>query len=80
MTQITTELSYVKEMQTWNSGGDVMLDVIELESGLTLVVGEETVSVYPTVDDFWAECDDGEHRAVTTLLRESGEVFALLAP
>ena len=53
--EIAAEMSYVREMQTWNSGGDVMLDIIELEGGLTIVVGEETVTLYRTASDFWSK-------------------------
>lgn len=66
------------EMHSWNSGGGIELDVIELEGGPTLVVSDETVAVYRSVDDFRAETEDGDegHRTVT-LLRETGQPLEL---
>ena len=76
MPQIAADLSHVREMQTWNSGGDVMLDIIELADGLTLVIGEDTVNVYRTAGDFWGEIEEGRNdRASVVLLRETGEPF-----
>lgn len=73
MPEVVSDLSHVRDMQTWNSGGDVMLDVIELSGGLTVVVGEETVSVYRTAQDFWSEAEEGGGtRATVILLRETG--------
>jgi len=78
MTEIAADLSHIREMQTWNSGGDVMLDIIELTNGLTIVVGEETVSVYKSPEDFWSETEEGgQGQATVVLLRESGEPFSI---
>lgn len=76
MAEIAAQLSHIRDMQTWNSGGDVMLDIIELADGLTIVVGEETVSVYRSAEDFWSEAEEGgDHRSTVVLLRETGEPF-----
>lgn len=74
----TTSLAHLRNLDTWNSGGGMDLDIIELDGGTTLVVGDETVAVYQAVDDFWAEAEDGDesHRTVT-LLRETGRPFEL---
>lgn len=80
MPHINAEFSHVLSGHSWNSGGGVMLDLIELEGGLLLVVGEETISAYATADSFWAETEGGAGRSITTLLRGTGEVFAPSKP
>ena len=72
------DAAHLRKIDTWDSGGGVELDIVELEGGTTLVVGDETVAVYCSLDDFWAEAEDGDegHRTVT-LLRETGRPFAL---
>ena len=48
------------------------------EGGTVLVVGDETVTFYRSLDEFWAEAEDGDedHRTVT-ILRETGRPFEL---
>ena len=72
----TTDSAHVRSIDTWNSGGGVELDIIELDGGTTLVVADETVAVYASMEEFWAETEDGDegHRT-TTLLRETGKPF-----
>ncbi|MEZ4553123.1 MAG: hypothetical protein R3B59_04375 [Dehalococcoidia bacterium] len=50
-----------------------MLDIVELRDGLTIAIGEETISVYRSLNELWAEVEDGDpsHRA-TTILRSTG--------
>ena len=65
--------AHLRNVDTWDSGGGVELDILEL-----LVVGDETVTFYRSVDEFWAEAEDGDedHRTVT-ILRETGRPFEL---
>ena len=74
----TTDAAHIRSIGTWESGGGVELDDVELDGGTTLVVADETVAVHPSVDEFWAETEDGDesHRA-TTLLRAMGQPLAL---
>ena len=65
--------AHLRNVDTWNSGGGVEVDILELDDGTTLVVGDETVSFYRSLDDFWAETEDGDDgRRTVTLLRETG--------
>ena len=74
----TTEAAHIRSIGTWESGGGVELDIVELDGGTTLVVADETVAVYPSVEEFWAEAEDGdESHRTTTLLRETGQPFSL---
>ena len=65
--------AHLRNVDTWNSGGGVELDILELDDGTTLVVGDETVSFYRSLDDFWAETEDGDDsRRTAALLRRTG--------
>ena len=65
--------AHLRNVDTWNSGGGVEVDILEFDDGTTLVVGDETVSFYRSVDDFWAETEDGDDgRRTVTLLRQTG--------
>jgi len=58
----TTELphaEFIKEIDTWNSGGNVMLDIIHLKSGQVLVISDEVVCRYDSITDFLE--DEGEY-------------------
>ena len=55
-----------------NPGGGVEFDILEFDDGTTLIVADGTVSFYRSVDDFWAETEDGsDGRRTVTLLRET---------
>ena len=74
----TIHAAHLRSVDTWDSGGGVELDILELDDGAVLVVGDGTVTFYPSVDEFWAEAEDGDedHRTVT-ILRETGKPFEL---
>ena len=74
----TIHAAHLRNVDTWDSGGGVELDILELDDGTVLVVGDETVTFYRSVDKFWAEAEDGDedHRTVT-ILRETGRPFEL---
>ena len=74
----TTNAAHLRNVDTWDSGGGVELDILELDDGAVLVVGDETVTFYRSLDEFWAEAEDGDedHRTVT-ILRETGRPFEL---
>ena len=74
----TIHAAHLRNVDTWDSGGGVELDILELDDGTVLVVGDETVTFYPSLDEFWAEAEDGDedHRTVT-ILRETGRPFEL---
>jgi hypothetical protein len=72
----TIDAAHLHKLDTWNSGGGMDLDILELDGGLTFVIGEDTVAVYHSTDDFWAEVEDqDESRRTVTLLRETGQPF-----
>lgn len=71
---------HVRSVWTWDSGGGVELDVVELEGGMALVVGDETVTVYRSADDFRAEaCDGDDSRRMATIPRATGLPLELAA-
>ena len=45
MTHVTT---HVTNSYTYNSGGNVMLDVLELSNGKVVVISDEVVCIYPS--------------------------------
>ena len=45
-----TEMTFVKEMYTQNTGGWIMCDVLTLEDGTVLVISEEVIALYPSHD------------------------------
>ena len=74
----TIHAAHLRTVDTWDSGGGVELDILELDDGTVLVVGDETVTFYPSLDEFWAEAEDGdEDRRTVTILRETGRPFEL---
>ena len=74
----TIHAAHLRSVDTWDSGGGVELDILELDDGTVLVVGDETVTFYRSSGEFWAEAEDGDedHRTVT-ILRETGRPFEL---
>ena len=73
MKDVIDSARHIRSLWTWDSGGGVELDVVELEGGMALVVGDETVTVYRSADDFRAEADDGDDsRRMATILRATG--------
>ena len=74
----TIHAAHLRNVDTWDSGGGVELDILELDDGTVVVVGDETVTFYRSLDEFWAEAEDGDedHRTVT-ILRETGRPFEL---
>lgn len=75
----TINAAHARTVDTWDSGGGVELDILELDDGAVLVVADDTVAFYRSPDEFWAETEDGDedHRMVT-ILRETGMPFHLM--
>ncbi len=46
--------TYVKSIETEQTGGGVMLDYVTLKNGYVIVIGEDMVCVYRSMDDFEA--------------------------
>lgn len=42
---------YIKDVSTWDSGGGVSLDLIELKDGRVLAVSDEVVILYRDMED-----------------------------
>ena len=74
----TIHAAHLRKVDTWDSGGGVEFDILELDDGTVLVVADDTVTFYRSLDEFWAEAEDGDedHRTVT-ILRETGRPFEL---
>ena len=45
------ELEYVKEVSSWDSGGDVTLDLVELKDGRVLAISDEVVVLYKDMEE-----------------------------
>lgn len=45
------ELEHIEKISSWDSGGDVILDPIELKDGRVLAVGDEIVVLYKDMED-----------------------------
>lgn len=74
----TINAAHLRNVDTWDSGGGVELDILELNDGTVLVVADDTVAYYRSLDEFWAEVDDGGDGGRTvTILRETGTPFEL---
>ena len=41
------DLEHIREVNTWNSGGNVILDLITLKDGSLLAISEEAIVLYP---------------------------------
>ena len=46
-----SSLVYINSVSTWDSGGEIKLDVIELKDGRVLAVSDEVVVLYNDMDD-----------------------------
>lgn len=56
---VSEKTTWTKSIETWNSGGYVMLDVIKLKSGQFLLISDECVCKYESWEEFMG--DEGEH-------------------
>ncbi len=73
-----SETGHIRSTETWDSGGGIDLEIIELDGGPTLVVSDEVVTVYRSADDFWEDADEGaDKRRMLTIDRETGRPFEL---
>jgi hypothetical protein len=57
--KISDKTEFIDWIETWNSGGNVMLDIIKLKSDQVLVISDEVVCKYDSIKAF--QNDDGEH-------------------
>lgn len=56
-------LEHIAEATTWNSGGGMTLDLLVLKDGRVLVVSEEAVVLYASMEDL----EDGQARDRPTI-------------
>ena len=59
MTELTDTTTFIDRVETWNSGGNVMLDTVFLKSGKVLIISDEAVCKYNSINEFLG--DEGEH-------------------
>ena len=57
--EVDINAEYISRVETWNSGGNVMLDIVHLKDGQILVISDEVVCRYSSVNEFMA--DQGNH-------------------
>ena len=63
---MTQDFAYIKSISTWNSGGDIEINVIELKDGRVLGITEEVVILYKDMEDL-EEGDPSEKRPTIIL-------------
>ena len=51
-------MEFITKMETANTGGHCMVDILHLSNGLILAMNDECIAFYRSVDDFWD--DDGD--------------------
>ena len=56
---LSDKTTFIKEVETWNSGGHVMIDIIWLKSGKILMISDEAVCKYDCIEQFMG--DEGEY-------------------
>ena len=57
------ELEYISETGTWDSGGGQVLDLLTLKDGRVLVISEESVVLYDSMEDL----EEGDARQRPTI-------------
>ena len=45
------DLAHVREVTTWNSGGGIEIDIIQLANGKMLGISDESVVLYESMED-----------------------------
>jgi len=50
---------FIKSIEIWNSGGNVMLDIIKLKSDKVIVISDEVICKYNSIEEFMG--DEGEY-------------------
>ena len=53
-------MSWIKQISSWDSGGGIELDIVELADGKVLAISEEAVVLYDSLDDL--ESGEGKER------------------
>lgn len=43
---------YITRVETWNSGGNIILDIVYLKDGTVLVIDGDQIGNYSSLDDF----------------------------
>jgi hypothetical protein len=41
---------YIKSISSWDSGGGIVIDIVELKDGRVLGITDESVVLYPNMD------------------------------
>lgn len=57
------ELEHIKDATTWDSGGGQILDLLTLKDGRVLVVSEDAVTLYDSIEAL----ESGETTEVPTI-------------
>jgi len=50
-------MQHITKLETWNTGGGCMVDILHLSSGKVVCISDEYVGLYNSVDDMLE--DDG---------------------
>ena len=46
------DLEHIKEVESWDSGGGQLLDILTFKSGQLLVISEDAIVLYKNRNDF----------------------------
>jgi len=58
--------TFITDVETWNSGGGCMIDLVHLQSGMVIAITEEVMQVFLSMEDFMA--DDSHAKAIATIM------------
>ena len=49
--EVEMDLEYIKDASSWDSGGGIALDLIELKDGRVVAISDEAIVVYRNIED-----------------------------
>ena len=67
LAEVEMELEYIKDVSSWDSGGGIALDLIELKDGRVVAISDEAIVVYRNMEDLVAG-DPGASRPALHLV------------
>jgi hypothetical protein len=57
------DMEHIKDIESWDSGGEQVLDILSLKDGRVLVISEDAVVLYADKDDL----EEGEAKERPTI-------------
>jgi hypothetical protein len=56
--EVDYNAEHIRAIDTWQSGGGIMLDLIYLKDGTVLIISDELIGLYPNIEAFDTYEDD----------------------